>query len=175
MKDLEREKGLNRKIEGLPDEEKIEQRLRVGKGLTRPELAILVSYAKIAFTQDLLASDIPESPDMEDWILNYFPVDLQKKYLKEIKRHRLAREIVATSMANSLVNRLGPTFLKAKMNKTGASAAQIAKAYIIVRDTYNLRALWDQIEALDNKVPAEVQLKAMREIALLSEHAIPGS
>ncbi len=172
MKDLEREQGLNRKLEGLPDEEKIEQRLRVGKGLTRPELAVLVSYAKIAFTKDLLASDIPESPDMEDWMLNYFPKDLQKQYVKEIKRHRLGREIVATSMANSLVNRMGPTFLKAKMNKTGANAAQIAKAYIIVRDAYNLRTLWDQIEALDNKVPAEVQLKAMREIALLSEHAI---
>ena len=172
MKDLEREKGLNRKIEGLPDEEKIEKRLRSGKGLTRPELCILISYAKIAFTQDLLASDIPESPDMQDWIVNYFPDDLQQKYIKEIKRHRLAREIVATSMANSLVNRMGPTFLKAKMNKTGASAAQIAKAYIIVRDAFNLRDLWDQIEALDNKVPAEVQLKAMREIALLSEHAI---
>ena len=172
MKDLEREKGLDRKIEGLPDEEKIEARLRAGKGLTRPELCILISYAKIAFTQDLLASDIPESPDMEDWILNYFPVDLQKKYVKEIKRHRLACEIVATSMANSLVNRMGPTFLKATMNKTGANAAEVAKAYIIVRDAYNLRALWDQIEALDNKVPAEVQLRAMREIAMLSEHAV---
>jgi glutamate dehydrogenase len=171
IKDLEREKGLSRKIEGLPDEEKIETRLRIGKGLTRPELAVLVSYAKITFTQDLLASDIPESPDMEDWILNYFPAALQEKYVKEIKRHRLAREIVATSMANSLVNRMGPTFIKAKMKKTGASAAAIAKAYIVVRDAYNLRALWDQIEALDNKVPAEVQLKAMREIALLCEHA----
>ena len=172
MKDLEREKGLNRALEGLPEEEKIEQRLRAGKGLTRPELAVLVSYAKISFTQDLMASDIPESVDMEDWIINYFPGDLRKKYIKEIKRHRLAREIVATSMANSLVNRMGPTFLKEKMNKTGSSAAEIAKAYIIVRDAYNLRALWDQVEALDNKVPAEVQLKAMREMALLSEHSI---
>ena len=172
MKDLEREKGLNRVIEGLPDEEKIENRLRAGKGLTRPELAILVSYAKIAFTQDLMASDIPESADMEDWIINYFPDDLRTKYEKEIKRHRLAREIVATSMANSLVNRMGPTFLKAKMNKTGATAADIAKAYIIVRDAFDLRKLWDQIEGLDNKVPAEVQLKAMREIAQLSEHTI---
>ncbi|MEM7651348.1 MAG: NAD-glutamate dehydrogenase domain-containing protein, partial [Pseudomonadota bacterium] len=172
MKDLEREKGLNRRIEGLPDEEKIESRLRAGKGLTRPELCILISYAKIAFTQDLLASKIPESADMEDWILCYFPDDLRKKYVKEMKRHRLAREIVATSMANSLVNRMGPTFLKGTMNKTGASAEEIAKAYIIVRDAFGLRGLWDQIEALDNKVPAEVQLRAMREIANLSEHAI---
>ncbi len=172
IKYLEREKGVNRKLEGLPDDEKIESRLRIGKGLTRPELSILVSYAKIGFTQDLLASDIPESPDMKDWIINYFPDDLRKKYEKEIKRHRLAREIVATSMANSLINRMGPTFLKAKMKKTGTTAAQIAKAYIIVRDAYSLRSLWDQIEGLDNKVPAEVQLKAMREIAQLSEHAV---
>jgi glutamate dehydrogenase len=172
IKDLEREKGLNRKLEGLPDEEKIESRMRIGKGLTRPELSILVSYAKIGFTQDLMATDIPESPDMEDWIINYFPDDLRKKYEKQIKNHRLAREIVATSMANSLINRMGPTFLKEKMKKTGASAAQIAKAYIIVRDAYALRSLWDQIEGLDNKVPAEVQLKAMREIARLSEHAV---
>ncbi|MBL4805569.1 MAG: NAD-glutamate dehydrogenase, partial [Alphaproteobacteria bacterium] len=172
IKDLEKEQGLNRVLEGLPDEEKIEQRMRNGKGLTRVELAVLVSYAKITFTKDLLKSDIPEDPDMEDWIINYFPDDLRKKYTKEIKRHKLAREIVATSMANSLVNRMGPTFLKSKMNKSGASAAMIAKAYIIVRDTFNLRTMWDQIEALDNKVPAEVQLKAMREIAHLSEHAV---
>jgi glutamate dehydrogenase len=92
--------------------------------------------------------------------------------VKEIHRHKLAREIVATSMANSLINRMGPTFIKSQMNKTAASSDQIAKAYIIVRDAFDLRALWDQIEALDNKVPAEVQLKAMREIALLAEHAI---
>ena len=172
IKELEREKGLNRKLEALPDEEKIEARMRMGKGLTRPELSVLVSYAKIGFTQDLLASDIPESKDMEDWIFNYFPDDVKKKYAKEIKRHQLAREIVATSMANSLVNRMGPTFLKSTMNKTGTNAAQIAKAYIIVRDAFSLRDMWDAIEALDNKVPAEVQLKAMREIAQLSEHAV---
>ncbi len=172
IKDLEKEQGLNRVLEGLPDDEKIEQRMRNGKGLTRVELAVLVSYAKITFTKDLLKSDIPEDPDMEDWIINYFPDDLRKKYETEIKRHKLAREIVATSMANSLVNRMGPTFLKSKMNKSGADAALIAKAYIIVRDAFNLRTIWDQIEALDNKVPAEVQLKAMREIAYLSEHAV---
>ncbi len=172
IKDLEREKGLNRVIEGLPDEENIEGRLRIGKGLTRPELCILVSYAKINFTQALLATDIPGSSDMEDWMLNYFPSALKTKYVKEIKRHRLVREIVATSMANSLINRMGPTFLKEIANKTGANYAQIARAYIIVRDVFGLRAMWDRIEAMDNKVPAEVQLKAMRDIALLTEHAV---
>lgn len=172
IKDLEREKGLKRSIEGLPDEEAIELRLRTGKGLTRPELAILISYAKINFTQDLLASDIPDSQEMQSWLFDYFPKTLQDKFKKEIKRHRLAREIIATTMANSLINRMGPTFLKSRMNKTGAVPSEIAKAYIIVRDAYDLRDSWDTLEALDNKVPAEVQLKAMKEIARLSEHAI---
>jgi glutamate dehydrogenase len=172
IRELEREKGLSRALEGLPDEETIERRLREGKGLTRPELAVLVSYAKINFTQDLLHSDIPSSPDMQDWIINYFPKALQSRYVKEIKRHKLAREIIATSMANSLINRMGPTFIKANKNKTGASAAQIAKAYIIVRDAFDLRPLWDEIEALDNKIPSALQMQAMQEIALLSEHAI---
>ena len=172
IRDLEREKGVKRSIEGLPDQETIELRMRTGKGLTRPELAVLISYAKIGFTQELLASDIPDSKEMQEWLTNYFPDILQEKYNKEIKRHRLAREIIATTMANSLVNRMGPTFLKARMDKTGSRAEEIAKAYIIVRDAYGLRELWDDIESLDNKVPAEVQLKAMKEIAGLSEHAI---
>lgn len=172
IKDLEREKGLKRSIEGLPDEETIELRLRTGKGLTRPELAVLISYAKIGFTQNLLDSDIPDSKEMAEWLLDYFPDVLQDKFEKEIKRHKLAREIVATMMANSLVNRMGPTFLKRKVSKTGSSPAEVAKAYIIVRDAYGLRTLWDSIEALDNTVPAELQLKAMKEIAGLSEHAI---
>jgi glutamate dehydrogenase len=172
IKDLEREKGLKRSIEGLPDEETIELRMRNGKGLTRPELAVLISYAKINFTQDLLASDIPDTKEMQNWLFDYFPDALKGKYDKEIKRHKLAREIVATTMANSLINRMGPTFIKSRMNKTGASPAEIAKAYIIVRDAYDLRNSWDTLESLDNKVTAEVQLKAMKEIAQLSEHAI---
>lgn len=172
IRDLEREKGLNRALEGLPDEEEIQKRLKEGWGLTRPELAILVSYAKINFTQELLSSDIPDSPEMQDWIINYFPKALQTKYVKEMRRHKLAREIIATSMANSLINRMGPTFIKANMNKTGASSAQIAKAYIIVRDAFDLRPLWDAIEALDNKVPAKAQLEAMLEIASLSERSV---
>lgn len=172
IRDLEREQGFDRALEGLPDAEEIERRLRLGKGLTRPELSILLSYAKINFTNELLDSDIPDNPDMLEWIRGYFPEILQKKYAPEIDRHKLRREIVATTMSNSLVNRMGPTFLKSRMKKTGASPANIAKAYIIVREAFGLRALWDQIEGLDNKVPSEVQMKAMREIALLSEHAI---
>jgi glutamate dehydrogenase len=172
IQDLQRDIGLDRKIEGLPDEETVDLRMRLGKGMTRPELCVLLSYAKITFTNDLLASDIPDSAEMQNWLTDYFPTPLQKTYHKEIKNHRLAREIIATTMANSLVNRMGPTFIKSRMNKTSASTADIARAYIVVREAFGLRQIWDEIEALDNKVPAEVQMKAMRETALLAEHAI---
>ncbi len=172
IQDMEREKGLKRKIEGLPEAEEIESRLRIGHGLTRPELSILVSYAKIAFTQDLLTTDIPDHPDMQYWLMDYFPDILQEKFPKEISNHRLAREIIATKMANSLINRMGPTFIKSIMKKTSANSAEIARAYITVREAFDLRPLWDSIEALDNKVPAEVQLKAMREVTEMSRHSI---
>lgn len=172
IQDLEREEGLNRKNEGLPNQDTIDARLRAGKGLTRPELAILLSYSKLSFSKDLLASDIPDNLDLDEWLVEYFPEALQDKYKEEIFRHKLRREIVATTMSNSLVNRMGPTFIKSRMRKTGATCASVARAYIVVRDAFGMRQLWDAIEALDSKVPAEVQLRAMRETAALTEHAI---
>ncbi len=172
IQDLERNHGLNRQVEFLPDQDTVKQRQRIGKGMARPELCVLLSYAKITFTNSLLASDIPDSPEMQNWLFNYFPAPLRTKYEKEIKQHRLAREIIATTMANSLVNRMGPTFIKSTMKKTGASTEDIARAYLIVRDAFGLRKIWDKLEALDNQALAEVQLKAMREMALLTEHAV---
>ncbi len=172
IKEMERKQGFNRALEGLPDSETIAQRIRNGKGMTRPELCILLSYAKINFTRELLHSDIPDNPDMQNWLTNYFPEVLREKYKKEIQGHRLKREIIATAMANSMINRMGPTFLKATMDKTGATPADVARAYIIVREAFSLRPLWNEIESLDNKVPAEVQLKAMRDVSELASHAI---
>ncbi len=172
IQDMERSHGLSRKIEGLPDQETVEQRLRTGKGLMRPEMCILLSYAKINLTKDLLATDIPDNSKMDYWVVDYFPEILGKKFPKEIRRHRLKREIVATMLANSVINRMGPTFVQSRMKKTGASVEEITQAYLIVRDAFGLRHLWDAIEALDGKVPAQVQLRAMKEIAQLAEHGI---
>ncbi len=172
IQDMEREQGFDRELEGLPDKDTIEKRLRTGKGFTRPELCVIFAYAKINLTLDLLNSDIPDSPEMSYWIMDYFPEILGKKFEKEILRHRLNREIIATMMANSLINRMGPTFLQSRMSKTGATVNQITQAYIIVRDAFGLRRIWDDIENIDKSAPAQVQLKAMREVAQLSEHGI---
>lgn len=169
---LEKTVGLNRAIEYLPDEEIIAERKRNGKGLTRPEISVLVSYAKIDLTQDLLKTDIPDSKAVEEWVMHYFPKALRENYQKEILSHQLKREIIATMLANGIINRMGPTFVAGRMEKCGVSSAEVAKAYIIVREAFGLREIWDRIEGLDNKMPAQVQLRAMDEISRMAERAI---
>jgi glutamate dehydrogenase len=169
IKDLEKNEGLKRDLEGLPDEEEVEKRLREGRGLNRPELSTIQAYAKILFTRDLLRTDIPDQMEMEERLINYFPIPLRKRFKSEILGHRLKREIIATTLATGVVNRMGPTFVKAVMNKVGVGSSDVARAYIIVRDAFSLRPLWDQIESLDNKVLAEVQLKALKDISTMAE------
>lgn len=169
IQDLERDHGLNRALECLPDEEEIQIRLRQGKGLTRPELGILQAHAKILFTRELLASDVPDHPDTQDWLVGYFPLPLQKKFKAEIGRHRLRREIIATTLATAIINRMGAVFVKSCMDRTGASAADVARAWIVVREVFGLEALWAEIESLDGKANAQIQLKAMREISKMAE------
>jgi glutamate dehydrogenase len=172
IRDLERHSGLKRKLEGLPTDDIIQQRRLANKGMTRPELSVLLSYAKILFTSDLLATDIPDNPDIQTWLFHYFPTPLRKKYAKEIAQHRLRREILATVLSNDMVNRMGPTFVKSVMDKTASSCADVAKAWLIVRDGFGLAALWAEIEALDAKVPGAVQLRAMNEIARMVEREV---
>lgn len=172
MTHLKKKVGLSRTLEKLPKPAEIEKRARIGKGLTRPELSVLQSYAKIAYTADLLNSDIPDNKAMEERLYRYFPKKLSKHYSKEILNHRLKREIIATTLANGIVNRMGPDFIRDRMEKCGASAEEVAKAYIIVREAFGLRETWDNIEALDGKVPAAVQLDALRETARMIGRAV---
>jgi glutamate dehydrogenase len=169
--DLESRIGLNRALEGLPSAQIIEERLRHGRGMTRPELCILLAYAKIVFTQDILSTTIPDSADMQEWAVNYFPQRLRKKYSKEISRHRLRREIIAMAVANSIVNRMGPSFVASLSRKTGASAETIVRAYLAARDAFDLSSVWASIESLGADIPKETKLKALREAASLAESA----
>lgn len=169
MTSLERDGQLNRKVEFLPDDEELANRARHNKGLTRPELSLILCYGKITYTQALMATDLPDDPTMLDWAIRYFPEDLQNKYRKEIEQHRLRRQIVATAISNAVINRMGPTFIRLTMEKTGASCAAVTNAFMSVRDAFGLRPIWDAIEDQDNKVSAFVQLRALRKIALLAE------
>ncbi len=156
MHNLERKGLLNRRVEFLPDDDEIQERLGHGRGLTRPELAVLMAYAKIDLYDSILASPLPDNPGLAYELQFYFPKPLQEKYGDEIRQHRLQREIIAAFTTNSVINRGGPHITQLLQEKTGKSSAEIAGAFAVFRDVFNLRQLWTEIEALDDKVASDV-------------------
>ncbi len=171
MRHLERRNRLDRNIEFLPDDEILRQRLNQRHGLTRPENAVLLAYAKNSLYDELLPSDLPDDPQLLDDLVKYFPAALRETYAGPIARHRLRREIIATSVTNSMVNRMGATFVHVMREKTGHDAAAIARAYAITRSAFGLRGLWAAIEALDNRVAADIQTDLLIDISRLAEQA----
>ncbi|MBB4266252.1 NAD-glutamate dehydrogenase [Roseospira visakhapatnamensis] len=164
MRSLERMGRLNRAVEFLPDDEEIAERNAAGRGLTRPELAVVVAYGKLWIFDEVLESDLTEEPVLSNTMAQYFPTAVQTRFREQIGRHRLRREIIATYVANSMINRVGAAFVTEMMEKTGMRAADIARAYMVVREVYGLRDLWSSIETLDGTVPAGVQLDLLQEV-----------
>jgi glutamate dehydrogenase len=167
---LERSGDLNRSLEYLPSEEELAERRQAGEGLTRPELSITLSYGKIWLYRALIQSDVPEDPYLSAELERYFPAPVQKRFGARVKRHRLRREIIATAITNSLINRMGPVFPVRAQHDTGADPAAIARAYSIAREVFAARYMWTRIEALDNRVQPAVQYTAMSQIARLLRH-----
>ena len=164
IRTLEAQGLLDRQIEFLPSDAEIADRKARGLGLTRSELSVLLSYAKLVAYQQLLDSDVPEDPYLSKELVRYFPQPLQKKYEKSMQQHRLKREIIATAVTNSTINRMGSTFLLRMTEDTGRTPAEVAKAFTITRETLDARDLWAQIDALDGKVPESVQVDALQTI-----------
>lgn len=170
IRSLELTGVLDRQLEHLPSTEEIQERQKAGRGLTRPELAMLLSYSKIALNQQLMQSDVPEDPYLSLELARYFPSRLGGRYASAMQHHRLRREIIATATTNSITNRMGPTFVLRTQQDTGADAAAVARAYSIAREVFDVRDLWGRIESLDNRVPAEVQYAMMRDtVSLISQ------
>jgi glutamate dehydrogenase len=166
---LEQSGVLNRELEFLPDDDVLADRRAAGVGLTPPELAILLSYTKIAFSEGLLASDLPEDPYFELELERYFPTRLREQFGAELQRHPLRREIIVSRVVNDLVNRTGTTFAFRLHDETGASAADIARAYTAAREVFGLRELWAEIEALDGQVAAAAQVRMFLRVRVLLE------
>ncbi|MFB9069195.1 NAD-glutamate dehydrogenase [Pseudofulvimonas gallinarii] len=164
VRTLEAQGKLDRAIEYLPSDAEFEERRARGEGLTRPELAVLLSYSKIELFERLLESDVPEDPHLSAELARYFPKPIQERYGRELEQHRLRREIIATAVTNSIVNRMGSTFVLRMQEDTGQTPAQIAKAYSIAREILDARALWADIDALDGKVTDAVQVDALMRI-----------
>lgn len=157
MSELEARKLLNRKVETLPDDKALAERQADGIALSRAELGVLLAYAKIVLSDQLLASNLPDDPYLERGLLDYFPKQMKEGYGEEIRTHRLRREIIATQLANDAINRGGPTFVSRLADLTGQSAPDIVRAYVIVRDGFEVDGVLADIDALDNALPGDVQ------------------
>jgi len=167
---LEKNGALNRAIEFLPSDEGLTERRKAGKGLTRPELAVVLAYSKIDIYNGLLAGDVAEDPYLAKELENYFPVPLQKRYRELMPKHRLRREIICTAVTNSLVNRMGSTFAHRMQEETGADASSVARAYTIARESFGMPELWSGVEMLDNQVPSSVQVSMAVQSSRLLKH-----
>lgn len=164
IRTLESQGLLDRQIEFLPSDAEIAERKARGQGLTRPELSVLLSYSKLVAFQQMLDSDVPEDPYLSKELVRYFPEPLQKKYAKAMENHRLKREIIATAVTNSTINRMGATFLLRMQEDSGRTPGEVAKAFTITRETLDARALWAQIDALDGAVAESTQIDALQVI-----------
>jgi len=157
IKKMEAQGELDREIEFLPSDAEIARRLSEKTALTRPELAVLLAYSKIRLYNELLDSNLPDEEYFKGDLLLYFPDKMKPKYQSDIEKHQLRREIVATFITNSIVNRTGSTFFHSVAKDTGMQACDIARTYTITRDAFGLRTLWKEIEALDGKINSDIQ------------------
>jgi glutamate dehydrogenase len=157
IKHLEKTGRLNRAIEYLPNDEEFAERRAAKLGLTAPERAVLLAYSKIALKEELIGSNVPDDPFISTALERYFPVPLREQYKSQIHAHALRREIIATHVTNSMINRVGSTFVHRMQEETGAAAPDVVRAYLMVREVFGMVQLWRAIEALDYKVPDRVQ------------------
>ncbi|MCP4041296.1 MAG: NAD-glutamate dehydrogenase, partial [Gammaproteobacteria bacterium] len=161
MRKLEKDGVLDVELEGLPDGEGLAERQAAGEGFTRPELSVLLAYGKIVLYQQLLASDLPEDPYISAELERAFPVPLREKFRDRLNGHRLWREIIVNQVTNRIVNQMGATFAQRLRDESGASAPDIARAFTWAAAVFDMKSLWEAIEALDNRVGAELQLNMM--------------
>jgi glutamate dehydrogenase len=171
MRSLEQSGRLDRDLEALPDGEAVAERRAARLGLTQPELAVLVAYSKITLHAALLDSDLPEDPALTAELAGYFPAPLPERFADRLEQHRLRREIVATRVTNTIVDRAGITLVFRLQEDTGAAPADIARAYAVAREIFDMRGFWADVEALEREVAAGTQIAMLLEARRLVERA----
>lgn len=165
MTTLESQKRLSRKLEFLPTDAQLLERQTHNLGLTRPELAVLISYAKASLKEDLASANIASDDYMAKSIETAFPPQIAQQYSLALYNHRLRREIVATQVANDMVNNMGISFAQRLVESTGANVGDVAKAYVAARDIYQMENVVRALHALDYQVPAQLQHELMINVA----------
>ena len=161
---LEKDGKLNRAIEFIPSDEELAERAAAGKDLTRPELSVLVSYAKMVLKESLVSDEITENPYYRQLLVKSFPRPLREKFNDAMNNHPLRKEIIATKLANNIVNDMGLNFMVRMHEETGANEAEIATCYSIASEIFEMHDTWSSISALDNKIPAVVQTQMLYQL-----------
>ncbi|WP_420112917.1 NAD-glutamate dehydrogenase [Pseudactinotalea sp.] len=154
---LEQHGELDRELEFLPDATEIDRRIAAGEGLTRPEFAVVLAYAKLALKNELAATSLAEEPWFARTLAEYFPEPVRERYAQALAEHPLRNEIIVNSVVNSMVNRGGITFAYRATDETGGSAEQITRAYVVSREIYGLRTFVNGVEETDNVAPTQLQ------------------
>ena len=167
---LEENAGLDRAVEFLPDEAEIKRRAEAGKGLSNPEIAVLLSYSKMHCQDNLLGSDLPDDPNFLPALIRYFPAPLQQQYGSEMQQHYLRREIIANQLANRVINRMGMHFIQRCSEENQASVADVVRAYWVADILLDGEERFRAVQALDNRLPAEAQMRLCADIADLIGH-----
>jgi len=161
---LEKEGKLDRTIEFIPTDEELAERAAAGRDLTRPELSVLVSYAKMVLKESLVTDEITENPYYRQLLVKSFPRPLREKFNDAMNNHPLRKEIIATKLANNIVNDMGLNFMVRMNEETGANEAEIALCYSIASEIFQMRETWLSISDLDNKIPSSVQTEMLYQL-----------
>ncbi|SET11742.1 NAD-glutamate dehydrogenase [Thalassotalea agarivorans] len=168
---LERADKLDRELEFIPNDEELAERAAKGKGLTRPELSVLLAYAKMVLKEDLVTDEITNNAYYDRLLIGAFPEQLQEKYSKQMENHPLRAQIIATKLANNIGNDMGLNFVARMQEETGATVAEIANCYVIASEIFELPDFWRKLEALDNKIDTDVQTELLFQLRRTVRHA----
>ncbi|HEX4658685.1 MAG TPA: NAD-glutamate dehydrogenase domain-containing protein, partial [Streptosporangiaceae bacterium] len=171
IRKLERDKRIQRGLDVLPGEKEIAERRSAGAGLTGPEFSVLLAHTKIGAGQEIRASGLPDDPYLHQVLTGYFPVPLRERYAGRMGAHRLHREIITTAVVNDMVDRSGITFAFRLNEETGASVPDIAAAWLVAREVFDMTGFFTQVEAMDGRVDTSVQILLLLEGRKLTERA----
>ena len=171
MRRLEQAGTLDREIEGLPSRREVRRRLDRGRGLTPPELAVLMAWTKIVLADELLAGDLPDDPYLDLDLKAYFPTPMREQFRAQIEAHPLRREIIVTQVVNDLVNGAGMTYWPRLADETGATVADLTRANFVAREIYASLPLRDELKSYDNQLDARVQTSMRIQMRTLVERA----
>nr|WP_269453853.1 NAD-glutamate dehydrogenase [Pseudoclavibacter sp. 13-3] len=148
---------LDRALEHLPEDGEFDRRIAAGEGLTSPELAIVLSYAKITLKHAILESDVPDESWTDQLLREYFPPEVVTRYGEALERHPLAREIKATTLANDIVDHGGVQFVFSVIEETSDDPAQVVRAWAVIREAFDVDTVFGDIATTDNAVSTDTQ------------------